>query len=108
MRVPNLLLIAAEPATHRELCRRLRRRGCRVFEALTPGEARAMIAELEPDLVVQENPLPPSGGPGALRQAMAAIEALAGPFPRARRRGSAGAAHRIARTPMPPHRRRPA
>lgn len=107
MRVPTILLIRDDDATHDALRRRLEGRGCRVLEARGQDEAVWMAARLEPDLLVQEDPLPSPRAPGALDAVMAAIEILAGPLPgrpragwpsprrthpRARHRAMAGAA----------------
>lgn len=90
MRAPRILLIVVDRATHLGLRRRLRRRGCEVFEAVSEADAVERVAEVEPDLVVEEHALP-SRGAGAFREVLAAIRILAGPLPgRPHRRGWRG------------------
>jgi CheY-like chemotaxis protein len=82
MYAPRILLIKADPETHRGLRSRLERRGCEVAEASTQREAVEMAGEMEADLVVQENPVSDPGAPASFDEIMAAIEALVGPLPR--------------------------
>ena len=81
MHAPRILLIAVDGDTHQGLRRRLRCRGCEVFEAGTPREAERMARDLEPDLVVEEHPLASPHRPGAYDEVLSAIEILAGPLP---------------------------
>lgn len=91
MRAPRILLIAVEGDTHPGLRRRLRRRGCELFEAPTEGEALERGTEIEPDLVVEEHALAWPHRRGAFHEILSAIRMLAGPLPgRQRRRAHAG------------------
>lgn len=81
MRVPTILLIRDDDATHHALRRRLEQRGCRVLEASGPDQALRLAARTAPDLLVQEDPVPFPTRPGALDAVMAAVEILAGPLP---------------------------
>jgi hypothetical protein len=97
MRAPRILLIKADDATHLGLRRRLRRRGCEVFDAATAREAEAMAACLEPALVVDEAPLPSPRPPRAYHEVIAAVEILAGPLAHRRPRRSHGLARHVRR-----------
>ena len=94
MRAPRILLIAGDGETHRGLSRRLRRRGCEVFEAGTEPEALRMVPVVEPDLVVEEHAPASTHRPRAFDEVLAAIEILAGPLPRHPRRAACGAHRR--------------
>jgi len=81
MHTPRILLIEADQDTHRGLRSRLELRGCQVFSAKTQSEAVRTAGEIEPDLVVQENPVAPWDQPALYDEVMEAIELLAGPLP---------------------------
>ncbi|HEX8359965.1 MAG TPA: hypothetical protein VF613_07660 [Longimicrobium sp.] len=81
MYAPRIVLIEADPDTHRGLRSRLERRGCEVAEARTQREAVEKAGEIEADLVVQENPVSHPEAPGSFDEIMRAIEALVGPLP---------------------------
>ena len=88
MHAPWILLIAGDGDTHEGLRRRLRSRGCEVFEAGTPREAARMARELE------EHPLASPHRPGAYDEVLSAIEILAGPLPGRPRKPRRGAHRR--------------
>jgi CheY-like chemotaxis protein len=81
MHTPRILLIEADQDTHRGLRDRLERRGCEVFSARTQAEAVHTAAEIEADLVVQENTVALTDRPAMFDEVMDAIEVLAGPLP---------------------------
>jgi hypothetical protein len=81
MHTPRILLIRADDDTHRGLRASLERRGCQVFEATTQTEAFRVAAEVEADLVVQENPVRFPARAGAFDETIDAVRVLAGPFP---------------------------
>ena len=83
MYTPRILLVEADPHTHRALRSRLERRGCEVFSAKSQSEAVRRAGEGEADLVVQENPVARPEEPGSFDDVMRAIEALVGPLPEA-------------------------